>query len=114
MAILKYDNEMDELLARGGTFDLTGTDAVIDKQFFGFNATEGTVIAAIKGIPIRTSVANLAAIRAAEIDISGLIVTLLATGLCSGFHRADGYIITSIDLTSGSLHCYKTITQVSA
>jgi hypothetical protein len=113
--ILKFDSQTDELLARGGSFDITGTDAVIDKQYWGFNASEGAVINAIKGVAVRTSVTTLAQIRTAEVDIKDYIVTSLAAGLMGGpIYRADGYIITSIDLTSGSLHCFKNLAQISA
>ena len=112
---LLFDEQMDELLARGGSYDITGTDAVIDKQFWGFNASDGAVINAIKGVALKTSVTTLAGIRAAEVDISSLITNDLTQGLFAGvIYRADGYIITSIDLTSGSLHCFKTKAQISA
>ena len=113
--ILKYDSRTDELLARSGSYDITGTDAVIDKQFWGFNASDGAVIAAIKGVALKTAVDTLAEIRAAEVDISAVITNDLTQGLFAGvIYRADGYIITSIDLTSGSLHCYQMMTQISS
>jgi len=113
--ILKFDSQTDELLARGGSYDITGTDAVENKQFWGFNASDGAVIAAIKGVAVGTAVATLAEIRAAEVDISSLITNDLTQGLFAGvIYRADGYIITSIDLTSGSLHCYQMMTQISS
>lgn len=115
MAILHFDSQTDESLARGGSYDITGTDAVITKQFWGFNASDGAVINAIKGVAVKTSVGTLAAIRAAEVDISALITNDLSQGLLSSvLYRADGYIITSIDMTSGSLHAYQTIDQISA
>lgn len=115
MAILKYDSQSDELLVRGGSFDITGTDAVINKQFWGFNASSGAVLNVLKGVAINTSVANLAAIRAAEIDLTGLLLTGATDPLFAGvIYRVDGYIITNVDLTSGSLHCYKTKAQISA
>lgn len=113
--ILKYDSQMDELLARGGSFDITGTDAVVNKQIWGFNASDGAVLNAIKGVAIGTNVADLAAIRAAEVDISAALLTAGTDPLFAGsIYRADGYIITSIDLTSGSLHCFKTKNQITA
>jgi hypothetical protein len=113
--ILKYDSQLDEALARGGSFDITGTDAVIDKQFWGFNASDGAVINAIKGVALGTDVGDLAAIRTAEVDISAGLLTTVSDPLFAGvIYRSDGYIITSIDLTSGSLHLYKTKTQISA
>lgn len=113
--IFKYDSQVDESLARGGSYEITGTDAVIDKQFWGFQSSDGAVIADIKGVAIGTNCATLAAIRAAEVDISAIITNSLAVGLLPGvLYRADGYIITSIDLTSGSLHCYKIKAQISA
>lgn len=110
-----FDKQMDELLARGGSYDITGTDAVIDKQFWGFNASDGAVINAIKGVAVGTAVTDLASIRTEEVDISAEITNDLSQGLLAGTpYRADGYIITSIDLTSGSLHCFKTKAQISA
>ena len=115
MAILKYDSQMDELLARGGSFDLTGTTVLTTKQFWGFNASDGAVLNAIKGVAVETNVANLAAITAAEVDISGILLTAGTDPLFAGvIYRADGYIITNIDLTSGSLHCFKTKAQISS
>jgi hypothetical protein len=113
--ILKFDSQLDELLARGGSFDITGTDAVINKQFWGFNASDGAVINAIKGVAVRTSVTDLASIRTAEVDISAIISNDITQGLFAGvIYRADGYIITSIDMTSGSVHAFKTLAQISA
>jgi hypothetical protein len=113
--ILLFDEQLDELLARGGSYDITGTDAVIDKQFWGFNASDGAVIAVIKGVALKTAVTDLASIRAAEVDISAIITNDISQGLFAGtIYRADGYIITNIDLTSGSLHAYKTNAQISS
>ena len=115
--IFKFEGYEDELLARGGTFDITGTTIVENKQFWGFNASDGAVLAAIKGVPVSTTTkyADLAAIRTAEEDISALLLTAGTDPLFAGvLYRVDGYIITAIDLTSGSLHCYKTLAQVSA
>jgi hypothetical protein len=110
-----FDDQMDELLARGGSFDITGTTIVENKQFWGFNASDGAVLAAVKGIPLKTVTADLAAIRTAEVDISTMFLTTVSDPLFAGvIYRVDGYIITSIDLTSGSLHCYKTMVQISA
>lgn len=112
--ILKYEGYYDEMLARGGSFDISGTEPVIDKQFWGFNASDGAVINAIKGVPVRTSVTTLAGIRTAEVDISAIISNDITQGLFSGvIYRADGYIITNIDLTSGNLHAFKTKDQIS-
>jgi hypothetical protein len=113
--IAKFDDQMDELLARGGTFDITGTDAVTNKQFWGFNAADGAVLNAIKGIPVKTAVTTLAGITAAEVDITAKFLTAGTDPLFAGvIYRVDGYIITNIDLTSGSLHCYMTNLQISA
>lgn len=110
-----FDSQMDELLARSGTFDITGTNAVTNKQFWGFNASDGAVLNAIKGIPLKTSVTTLAEITAAEVDLTGYFLTGASDPLFAGvIYRVDGYIITNIDLISGSLHCYKTNTQISA
>jgi hypothetical protein len=112
---LTFDEQLDELLARGGSYDITGTDAVTAKQFWGFNASDGAVINVIKGVALKTSVTTLADITAAEVDISAIITNDITQGLFAGtIYRADGYIITNIDLTSGSLHCYKMNTQISA
>ena len=113
--ILKFEPYEDEALARGGSFDITGTTAVVNKQFWGFNASDGAVLEAIKGVAVETKVASLAAIRAAEVDISGIFLTTVTDPLFAGvLYRADAYIITSIKLTSGSLHCYKRVNQISA
>jgi hypothetical protein len=115
--ILKFEDYNIELLARGGSFDITGTSAVINKQFWGFNASDGAVLDTIKGVPVSTTTkyANLAAIRSAEVDISGVILTGATDALFGGvIYRADGYIITYLKLTSGSLHCYKRVNQISA
>jgi hypothetical protein len=112
--IFKYDSQLDELLARGGSFDITGTNAVTTKQFWGFNASDGAVLNAVKGVPLNTSCSTLAQITAAEVDISAVLLTGATDPLFAGvIYRADGYIITNIDLTSGSLHCYKMKTQIS-
>ena len=106
---------MDELLARGGSFDITGTVAVTNKQFWGFNASDGTVFDTIKGIPLKSAASTLGEITAAEIDISGILLTAVSDPLFAGtIYRADGYIITNVKLTSGSLHAFKTKTQISA
>jgi hypothetical protein len=115
--ILKFDSSQDELLARGGSFDLSGIVAEVGQQFWGFNASDGAKITAIKGVAVRTSVTNLASIRSAEVDISAILVKSLTMGLGAGWiYRADGYIITSITLADATsqLHCYKTLAQISA
>ena len=109
-----YDNQADEIVARGGTFDITGTNAVTNKQFFGFDASDGAVLSVLKGIPIKTSVTTLAGITAAEVDLASYLLTALTDPLLAKFYRADGFIITNIKLTSGTLHCYKIKTQISA
>lgn len=110
-----YDSQMDEMLARGGSFDITGTTAVTDKQFWGFNASEGAVMESIKGIPLKSTASTLAAITAAEVDISSYFLTTVTDPLLGNvLYRADGYIITSIKLTSGTLHCYKMKDQISS
>lgn len=115
MAILKNDSQTDELLARGGSFDITGTTQVTNKQYWGFNASDGAILNAIKGVAVGTSVANLAAITAAEIDLSALLLTTASDPLFSGtIYRVKGYLITYLDLTSGSLHCFKTKNQISS
>jgi outer membrane protein assembly factor BamB len=110
-----FDGHADDLLARGGTFDITGTGAVTNKQFWGFNASDGAVLDTLKGIPVTGSLETLAEITAAEVDISGILLTAKTDPLFAGvIYRVDGYIITNVKLTSGSLHCYKTKNPVSA
>jgi hypothetical protein len=113
--ILNFDSHLDELLAKGGTFDITGTSTVEDKQFWGFNAEEGTVINAIFGVPVKTSVTDTDDVRDEEEDIAALILTGDSDELFGGvLYRAPGYIITSIDLTSGSIHGFLLKNQVPA
>ena len=115
MGKILLDDNLDELVARGGTFDITGTNAVTNKQFWGFNASDGAVLDTLKGIPEETSVTTLASITAAEVDLSAVMFTALSDPLfASVIYRADGYIITNVKLTSGSLHLYKTQTQITA
>jgi len=110
-----FDKQLDELLARGGTYEITGVVAHVSGQYWGFNASDGAVVAAIKGLPLKTVVTTLAGIRAAEVDLSTLLTNNMAIGLFAGvIYRIDGYVITSITLTSGSLHAYKTNTQITA
>jgi len=110
-----FDDSIDELVAKGGSFDITGTTAVTDKQFWSFNASDGAVLEVIKGIPLKSTASTLAQITAAEVDISGYFLTTLTDPLFANVvYRADGYIITNIKLTSGSLHCYKKMDQISA
>jgi hypothetical protein len=88
---------------------------VTSKQFWGFNASDGAVIDTIKGIPLKSTAATLASITAAEIDLSAKVLTGATDPLFAGvIYRVDGYIITNLKLTSGSLHGYKTNTQISA
>jgi len=114
--ILKREGYYDEQNARGGTFDITGTAAVTDKQIWGFNASEGAVLEVIKGVKVgTTNVSTLTEIRALKEDISAILLTTLIDPLFGGvIYCVDGYIITSIKLTSGSLHCYKQPTQITA
>ena len=110
-----YDAQLDELLARGGTFDITGTTAVTNKQYWGFVASDGAVLNTIKGIPLKQAVTTLAEITAAEVDISSHFLTTVSDPLIGGtVYRVDGYIITYVKLTSGTLHCFKTNTQISS
>lgn len=111
---IQYDSQMDEQLARGGSFDLTGTNKDESKQFWGFHASDGAVISAIKGVPLATTVTTLAGIRTAEVNLDAHFVTSIGTGLMANvLYRVDGYIITSVTLTSGSLHLYKMKEQIS-
>lgn len=110
-----YDSDFSELLAVGGSFDITGVGAVTNKQFWGFNASDGAVLAVIKGIPLKTVVTTLAGITAAEVNLAAYFLTDLTDPLFAGvIYRVDGYVITNIQLTSGSLHLYKKETQISA
>jgi hypothetical protein len=110
-----FDNQIDELLALGGTFDITGTGSVTNKQFWGFNASDGAVLNILKGIPLKTAITNLASITAAEVDLTGMILTNGGDPLFGGLiYRVDGYIITNVKLTSGSLHLYKTNNQITS
>jgi len=110
-----FDTQADEIMARGGTFDITGTTAVTNKQYWGFYASDGAVINTIKGVPLKTTLTDLASITAAEVDISGVLLTTVSDPLIGGtLYRADGYIITNVKLTSGTLHCFKTVNQISS
>ena len=110
-----YDNQIDEMIARYGTFDITGTDAVTDKMFYGFVASEGAVLAVIKGVPIKNAASSAAEVTAAEVDIESFFLTTLTDPLFGSIiYRADVYVITNIQLTSGSLHCIKTSKQPTA
>lgn len=108
-----FDDQLDELLARGGTYDLNDTNALTTKQAWGFNASDGAVIATIKGIPLKSTASTYAQITAAEVDISSMVAKVLASGLfASVLYRVPGYIITKLQMTSGSLHLYLTKTQI--
>lgn len=102
-----YDDQIDELLGRGGTFDITGTTAVTDKKFMGFRADAGAVLEAIKGIPLKSAAASAAQITAAEVALEDYFLTALTDPLLADFYRVRGYIITYIKLTSGTLHCFE-------
>ena len=106
-----YDEQMDEILARHGTFDITGTSAVSNKNFWGFTPEAGTVLAAIKGIPLKSTATTAAEITAAEVALESFFLTTLTDPLLAQLYRVPGYIITHIQLTSGTLHCYKTEEQ---
>lgn len=113
--IVQYDSDFSELLAVGGSFDITGVGAVTNKQYWGFNASEGAVLAVIKGIPLKAVITTLATITAQEVDLAAFFLTALTDPLTAiGIYRVDGYIITNIQMASGSLHCYKKETQISA
>jgi hypothetical protein len=112
--IFNYDGKLEENVARGGTFDITGTGAVIDKQFFGFTPSSGAVLAVIKGVPVKSSLSTLTAIRAAEVDLAAFFLTALTDPLTEDLYRVDGYIITNVQFTSGTGHFFKTLNQVTA
>ncbi|TSA56917.1 hypothetical protein D4R42_02660 [bacterium] len=109
-----FDDTTDEIVAKGGTFDITGTDAVTNKQYWGFDADADTVLAVIKGIPLKTAVTTLADITSAEVNLASYFLTTLTDPLLAQFYRVDGYIITNIQLTSGTLHCYKVKEQITS
>ncbi len=110
-----YDDQLDELLARGGTYDLNDTNALTTKQAWGFNATDGAVIATIKGIPLKSTASTYAQITAAEVDLSALVAKAIASGVfASVIYRVPGYIITNLQMTSGSLHLYLMKNQIVA
>jgi len=108
-----FDSNLDELLARGGSFDITGTDAVTGKQFWGFNASDGAVLETIKGIPLKSAAATLAEITAAEVNITVLLTTVTDPLLGGTIYRAKGYIITNVKLTSGTFHGFLMKNQIS-
>jgi len=114
--IFKFDSPEEENVAAGGTFDITGTGAVIDKQYFGFAPSAGAVLAVIKGVKVSntTNLYTLAEIRDVEVDLAGFVLTALTDALTEDFYRVDGHIITNIQFTSGTGHFYKMIHQVSA
>ena len=107
-----FDRQIDELLARGGSFDITGTTALTTKKFFAFEAEEGTVLEVIKGIPLKSAAESAAEITAAEVALESFFLTALTDPLFGGaLYRVPGYIITNIKLTSGSIHGYLMIDQ---
>jgi hypothetical protein len=113
--LFKYDSPEEESLAKGGTFDITGTGAVIDKQFATFTPSAGAVLAVIKGVPATQNIIlnTLAEIRAVEVDLASFFLTALTDALTEDLYRVGGYIITYIQLASGTIHGYKTISQVT-
>jgi hypothetical protein len=113
--LFKYDSPEEESLAKGGTFDITGTGAVIDKQFATFTPSDGAVLAVIKGVSATENITlfTLAEIRAVEVDLASLFLTALTDALTGDLYRVKGYIITNIQLTSGTIHANRTINQVT-
>jgi hypothetical protein len=110
-----YDQELQEIVARGGSFDLTGTTALTTQQFWGFSSSDGAVIDTIKGIPVKSTANTRALITAAEVDLKGFFLTGVSDPLFAGVpYRIDGYVITNIKLTSGSLHLYRKMQQITA
>jgi hypothetical protein len=113
--IFEYDSQVDEMVVRGGTFDLTGTTAKTNMQFMGFHASDGAVLSVLKGIPLGTKVTTLAGITAVEVDLASFLLTALSDPLFANVpYRPDGYFITNVKLASGSLHLYKKKDQISA
>jgi len=108
-----YGNRTDELLARWGTFDITGTTAVSDKNYFAFTPSAGAVLEEIKGIPLKSTATSAAEITAAEADLASHFLTTLTDPLLNELYRVPGYIITHIKLTSGTIHAYLTEDQPS-
>lgn len=114
MAIF-LDSPIDEGLARGGTFDITGVGAVTNKQFYAFTPGDTTVLDTLKGVPNGSKLTTLAGITAVEVDLKGMILTGAGDTLLSGeLYRVDGHIITNVKLTSGSFHGYKLQTQITS
>jgi len=106
-----FGNHIDELLARWGTFDITGTTAVSNQNYFAFTPSDGAVLEAIKGIPLKSAASTTAEITAAEADLASFFLTALTDPLVNELYRVPGYIITHIKLTSGSIHAYLTEDQ---
>jgi len=101
-----YGEKLDELLARSGTFDITGTAAVSNKNFFAFTPSDGAVLEAIKGIPLKSAASTTTEITSAEVDLATYFLTTLTDPLVNELYRVPGYIITHIKLTSGTIHGY--------
>ena len=101
-----YGEKLEELLARSGTFDITGTAAVSNMNFFAFTPSDGAVLEAIKGIPLKSAASTTAEITAAEADLASHFLTGLTDPLMNELYRVPGYIITHIKLTSGTIHGY--------
>jgi len=106
-----YGDHTDELLARWGTFDITGTAAVSNMNFFAFTPSDGAVLEAIKGIPLKSAASTTAEITAAEVALESYFLTGLTDPLLNELYRVPGYIITHIKLTSGNVHAYLTKDQ---
>lgn len=110
-----YDSNFEELLAKGGTYDINTTDAVTDKQFWGANITDDAVFTTIKGIPIGTIADTLAEITSAEVDLKAILEKdATVTGFAGSIYRANGHIITNVQLSAGKFHGYLMKTQISA
>lgn len=100
-----FDEISEEALARGGTFDITGTAEVTDKKFWGFYAGENTIVASMSGIPVNNAVET-------EVSVLALLTNNAALPLFTAVpYRIPGYIITKVALTSGSLHTFLTNKQ---
>jgi len=100
--MINYDEAQEEAVAKGGTYDIQGTGAIATKKIWGFIAGDTTVIEAISGVPIGTE-------SPTAVSVLSMISNDATKALFTGqIYRVPGYVITSVKLTSGSLHCFLT------
>jgi len=100
-----YDGLEEESMAKGGTYDIQGVVEVDSKKIWGFNAGDTTVVAAIGGVAIGDNTET-------EVDLLSKLTNDATKALFTNvLYRIPGYIMTTVTLTSGSLHCYLTVAQ---